>query len=364
MKVLFFARDPGGANTIIPVLKRMQKEQEVICYGKDAAFFRMKQNGILCKDIKEALSEITERSIYQFLESLDVDALVTGTSINDFTERYLWKAAEKMGIFSVAIQDQWMNLGIRFSKYTYAEKEIYEKEKIFEYLPSKICIMDELGKEMLMQEGMEESRISVTGQPHFDTVKERYNSINLQNDREIFTVIYVSEPIVQDYDFGDEEHLYWGFNEHTIYHHLIECLERISSEFEKQIKVIIRPHPRENLTYWENLEKNHTDIDISFDCKTETFELLKRAEVVCGMSSMFLLEANICEIPIISMMIGLKRENPFVLDKIGLCKSVLDKEALYEKMKNIVLGNRNTASFKIVEHAAENVINMILDTGK
>lgn len=359
MRVLFFARDPGGANTIIPIINKMQEEYEILCYGKDVALQRIRQSGLACRDIMEEVINITEDSIYHFLYDLKVQTIITGTSLDDFTERYLWKAAKRVGIFSIAIQDQWINLGIRFSKFNYAKIELYNEQRSFEYLPDKICIMDELGKKLLIEEGMDEHRICVTGQPHFETLQRKYNDINIQKDRERFTVIYVSEPILQDYDSGDEEKLYWGFNEHTMYNKLIECLHQISDDIKKKIDVIIRPHPREKLTYWEQVKKDYIDINVSIDNKTDTFELLKKADVVCGMSSMFLLEANICKVPIISMMIGLKRENPFVLDKIGLCKSVTSKEELYEKMQAVIFEKDDIVAFEIIDNATENVINLL-----
>jgi len=40
----------------------------------------------------------------------------------------------------------------------------------------------------------------------------------------------------------------------------------------------------------------------------------------------------ICGKQVVSVAIGLKRENPFVLDKTGQCKSVLSEEDLQERI--------------------------------
>ncbi len=77
---------------------------------------------------------------------------------------------------------------------------------------------------------------------------------------------------------------------------------------------------------------NNAGITLAVDSENDSFSALKSADLVCGMSSMFLLEAMICGKQVVSVAIGLKRENPFVLDKTGQCKSVLSEEDLQERI--------------------------------
>jgi hypothetical protein len=46
------------------------------------------------------------------------------------------------------------------------------------------------------------------------------------------------------------------------------------------------------------------------------------------MSSMFLIEAAYLKKPVMSILIGLRKENPFVLDRIGYLKSIKTYEGL------------------------------------
>lgn len=364
-KVFYFARDPGGANVIIPIYKESKGRVEQLIYARDFAIQRFMAEGISAIDI-ERKCQVTEENIYLLLKEINPDVVVTGTSLDDFTERYLWKAAERLAIKSYAILDQWMNLGIRFSKYTYAEEDFYTKCHEHCYLPYKVLVMDQLAKKMLHEDGVEEDRIVVTGQPHFDTVRAKYDEAKSAYDKNYLNVIFVSEPILNDYDGNNEEKLYWGYNEMTIFRSLYECLVGVTATLAKNIRVIIRPHPREDVNKWKKIirELRCEHIALELDAQNSSFAVLKSADIVCGMSSMFLLEAVICEKPVLSIEIGLCRENPFVLDKLGIVPSILNMEKLSEKLVAL-LGEKQRnkqmelQEFEFVKNATENIISAI-----
>jgi hypothetical protein len=84
------------------------------------------------------------------------------------------------------------------------------------------------------------------------------------------------------------------------------------------------------------------------------------SDLICGMSSMFLIESAVLGKTIISMQMGLNRENPFILDKIGAVKSVLNKKALEDKiMKSILEYEFDNFKFEIQNGAINNVINFM-----
>ena len=364
-KIFFFARDPGGLNAILPVYEEIKKLSEPLIYAKDFALQKLRIEGIPVIDIEQEC-QVEEEKIYNLLKRINPDVIVTGTSLDDFTERYLWKAAEHMHIKSYAVLDQWMNLGIRFSEYTYAQEEKYKECHEHCYLPYQVLVMDELAQKMLIEDGVDENRIVVTGQPHFETVRAKYQQAKALYDREYWNIVFVSEPISNDYDGNDKEKLYWGYNEKTIFQQLYKCLLRLTEFLSKDIRVIIRPHPRENINNWKEIVKtlNSEHIVIELNAQDNSFEILKSADIVCGMSSMFLLEAVICEKPIISIEIGLCQENPFVLDKVGICHSVLTEEELFLQLTEAVkklqgMREHEMPEFRFVENAVKNIIFVI-----
>lgn len=361
-RILIFARDPGGANVVMPLVGELKKMYEVKVYAKEFAYQHMKKELIDCHDIQLELQGNDQESIIEFVKMISPNLIITGTSLDDYTERFLWKAAKILKIPSFAIIDQWMNLGIRFTKYDYTGEEEYVKNKIYEFLPQKIFVMDKIAKEELIKDGIEENKIIITGQPHFDIVRKKYDSLqNKKIDKDIVNIVFVSEPISRDYDKGQEKKKYWGYNEISVFDTLYQALVEFAKIEKRKVRLMIRPHPREDTRIWNEIVKSKKApyIELICDAETDSFELLRETDLVCGMSSMFLLEAVICEVPVISIQIGLIRENPFILDKIGILKSVLTKNELYDELQLVLKGLKKKISFEIVKNATQNVVNYV-----
>ncbi len=55
-KVLLFARDPGGANVILPIYEKMKDKYQVFVYAKDFAVKRFQDAGVPVRDLEEECS--------------------------------------------------------------------------------------------------------------------------------------------------------------------------------------------------------------------------------------------------------------------------------------------------------------------
>lgn len=359
-RFLFFARDPAGANVIIPVIELLKNSSKnsISVYAKDYAINRLINEGIRCINIRECLGEITRYNIIHFLEQVKPDIIITGTSLDDYTERYIWQAANVLGIKSYAILDQWILPGIRFSEYGYKGIEEYKKNKNHVYLPHKILIMDDIVERMLLDDGIDASMLSIVGQPHFDVIKEKYDrAVKISFPKDYYNVLYASEPKTDD---GEVEYL--GYSERSIFEDYYNALRKISTNYNVKINIIIRPHPRENRDYWNKivLKKNKKNINLFVDECHDSFELMKSVDLVCGMSSMFLVEAAICKVPFISCLIGLKQESPFVFDRINVYNSCRSKEELEIRLQRIIIDEKHDSiEMNFITNAAQNVVKCI-----
>lgn len=368
-KILLFSRDPGGANTIIPLVEPLkEKGYEVLVFGKDAALKRYETAGIKAIDIMEYLKEISLAEVGYFLDETAPDFIITGTSADDFVEKYLWERACKKGIKSFAILDQWINYGVRFSPYTSAELNKYNQDKRHMYQPFKILVMDEYAKDEMLKEGFEIDKLEVTGQPHFDYIKARIqsfseeegfdlkNRLNIKSSQK--TVLFASEPITESY--GDiNSRNYWGYTEISIFMELADACKNIQKNEGVDIKLIFRPHPKESLDKIEDLVKRiKGEVDILVEYKEESLMLASISDVVTGMSSMFLIEAMTIGKPILSIQIGLSKSDPFVFSRKGITITVLDKGSLYGQLRDLlVTGIPQNNFYKLPESPVENVIN-------
>lgn len=369
-KILLFSRDPGGSNTIIPLVEPLQKRgYEVRLFGKDIALEKYRMANLSGFNIMNYISSIKLDFIKNFITDEEPDFIITGTSANDFTEKYIWKAAGELKIPSFAILDQWVNYGVRFSNYGISQLDDYNKDKNHSYVPSKICVMDDIAESEAINEGLEQERIIITGQPYFEIVLKKSDSITNKAIKSIrdkaglsindFLITFASEPISDTYNENDFSEHYWGYTERTIFRELLDVILQVSKLYPNKIGLIIRQHPKENSSNFSDIIDNFKSsrIKIIINRDFDQHELIMASDLICGMSSMFLIEAAILDKLVMSIQIGLKRENPLILDRVNCLKSILDKQTLLNVLRLIIMGeNTPRCYFNIIKNPVENVI--------
>lgn len=256
-KVLLFSRDPGGANVITPIVKPLtERGYEVVLFGKDVALSKYQAYGLSGANIMDFVRQIKALEIEAFLKEQNPDFIITGTSADDMTEKFIWKAAETIGIPSFAILDQWVNYGIRFSSYGVSELAQYKSDKTHPFIPTKILVMDEYAYNEAIKDGLEPSRILITGQPYFEqllqykkrssveSIEALKNCLNITGNDYLIT--YASEPISKTYKEDDGSAHYWGYTEKTIFVEIIRALTSVVQDVNRRIVLVVKLHPKED----------------------------------------------------------------------------------------------------------------------
>ena len=365
-KILLCARDPGGANTIIPLVEKLSQKYEVLLYGKDTALEKYKQYQLEGMDIVKEVKDIEKEEISRFLQVKKPDFIITGTSADDNTEKFLWNEGKKLGIPSFAILDQWVNYGIRFSKYGVSEMEMYWKDKTFPFLPTRIMVMDSYAKECMKQEGIPEEIITVSGQPYFDqflkdmeqitdkTVERCKEQWSARKDE--IVMVFASEPISKTYRIEEGEDGVWGYTERTIFQVFRNTLEKVARQKKQHVRVMVRPHPKEDRVWWEEQLTDAEYVSYGLDSTKDSKVTIQGADVICGMSSMFLIESAMCQKPILSIQIGLKQENSFILEKKGVLKSILEEPVLEEALGKVIERQYPICNIDIPQGADDRII--------
>ncbi len=365
-KILLCARDPGGANTIIPLVEKLSQKYEVLLYGKDVALEKYKQYQLEGMDIVKEVKDIEKGEISRFLQAKKPDFIITGTSADDYTEKFLWSEGKKLGIPSFAILDQWVNYGIRFSKYGVSEIEKYWKDKTFPYLPTRIMVMDSYAKECMKQEGISEEIITVSGQPYFDqflkdmaqitdkTVERCKEQWNARKDE--IVMVFASEPISKTYQIEEGEDGVWGYTEKAIFQGFRNTLEKVARQKKQHVRVMVRPHPKEDRVWWEIQLTDAEYVSYGLDSTKDSKVTIQAADVICGMSSMFLIESAMCQKPILSIQIGLKQENSFILEKKGVLQSILEESVLEEALGKVLERQYPICNIDIPQGADDRII--------
>lgn len=369
---MIFSRDPGGCNAVAPLVNALREKYLVELYGKDIALRRYEVYNLKGIDILDTIGEITPKSIERFLVNQKPDFIITGTSADDMTEKYIWKSAEKLGIPSFAILDQWMNYGVRFSEFGVANLKEYDEQLRHVYLPHKILVMDEYAKKKMVDIGISNDKILVTGHPYFEYLKsiskqydkgliQEVRSKRLKSRNKEFIITFVSEPITTTYRESGKDELYWGYTEKTIFMEFIKALNKFAGKTNSNIKLIIRLHPKEAEDSYNELINlaDGKHISVLIDNEMPGLELIHASDLICGMSSMFLLESSILDKPIISIQIGLLgfRENPFILHNKGILKSILSSNDLEKELTNILIDKKTiTNKLDLIDNPIKNVI--------
>lgn len=345
-KILLFSRDPGGANTIIPLINPLRAKGYLVeLYGKDFALERYKKSGYEVKNIVGEGKLCDKKYLISFLRQKRLKAIITGTSIDDLTENYMWKAAEELNIPSFAILDNWINYGLRFLKYS--------------SLPTKIFVMDEYAKKKIIEEGINKERIIITGQPYLELLLDRAKKSRKKTSKEHFIITYASEPISTSYKGYTKSKYYLEYDEKSILKELLFALEKIQPLVARKLLVILRVHPKEHKNKYFDIiaSHRHAKIDFLADDKSDPWDLIQASDLVCGMSSIFLIEAVILNKPILSIQIESKKPNPFILETIGKFHSVSSRKDLMSRLKSVIIdGKYPKYHFDIVKNTVEKVI--------
>lgn len=371
-KIILFSRDPGGANTIIPLVNKFGKRYNVKLFGKDVALTRYKLFGLKCRDIMKDIKKVSLLEVKSFLEKENPDCIITGTSSDDMTEKWLWKAALKMGIPSFAIIDHWVNYGMRFSKYSVAESKKYDQAPSHDFQPDRIFVMDNYAKKEMEKIGFDCKKLIISGQPYFDLMEnQRKNfsknkSLAFRKKYGIPTadklITFASEPLEMLYKEKNKKNLYLGFTEKTIVKALLIELNKIVSENKISLTLVLKLHPKEDVKGLVDLIRREQNVNFKIkilkDCNS--WELIMASDLVCGMSSMFLIESVILGRPVMSIQIGLKGKDAFILSQRGILKTILTKDQLKKNLKKILVFNKiRKYNFKVISNASDNIIRSI-----
>jgi len=270
-KILFFARDPGGASQLSGIIHEYSNCE---VYAKDFAYNIFINNKIKAINIT-SLDIIKEK-----LDSFSL--VVTGTSYADDSEKELWKTAKEIGIPTVAYFDHWMNFN-RFNHKRFGQ--IY---------PDYIFVFDKLVEHGIIESNPDcSSKVLSVG----STVLEKFVTYSLSNEAQIdykkengffdydLNIVYAAEKI-KGFAIEDE----YGVNEFSQFEKLIDACLVLG----KKIRVFFRPHPKHNvkeveffLDYLQNRKNIHIELDKSHD----KISLLYACDVVFGINTMVLIEA-------------------------------------------------------------------------
>ena len=296
-KLLFYAHDPGGANTLFPLIEPLKKNgHDLFIYGANAAL--------------KILPDITcyQGDTDELIKKIMPDFVITGTSTDDLTEKKIKQSARKFGIKSLAILDAWINYN-RFTKYSCTELNENGRYDETEYLPDYYIVMDDYAKQEAIKEKVPSEIIYPLGNPHFEFIKQQIEKLEVSDLRKKLlgnktkVVVYASCA-----DFVD-------YGKNTDKENVLDLLEVLPNN----ANFIVKPHPRDIKGFFDDV-KGITIID-----NIPSQEVIKASDLVVSSNSMLLIESLIMNQPCISYQKHQRDKNNFILTKIGALPFINDK---------------------------------------
>jgi hypothetical protein len=323
-KVLFVAQDAGGFNSLVPVIRkfRQRKSAEVRVLLRGASLKIAREGRIRHEDG----TRMGEAEVRAYVSGANPAVIVTGTSGGPSIDKWAIMVAKEAKIPTVAVIDFWINYNIRFN---FTNDSSLDDR----LMPDRILVMDGVAKTEMIEQGFPRDRIIVTGNPHFDAFKvlpwRRVAATPL--------ILFVDQPISESIAAGWHED--YGYTELQVFKDFLACLERLKLK----ARVVVKLHPRtaSGKEYQEIAKDFRTEVSLE---QGSHESLLRRADLVFGMTSILLFEAAIVGKRVVSYQPGLSKRDPLIANRLGLTTFVTERKELEPSIRAAL--RKSAASLK------------------
>lgn len=343
-KIIAVCQDPGAASAIAPViigLHRLNKYNLlVIGYQYSQKVYRDK--GIAFSTFEELGIKSTDNGqLSVFLDKQKPSLLLLGTSeVGDYLEKDLTCLAREKNIKTLAVLDYWSNYWQRFS-------DRNGKNRLG-YMPDFIAVMDDFAREEMLKEGFDGRRLLVTAQPYFDSIKADYAKF-AKSDKERFLkslgvstdglfIVMASQPIekYRGADSGKPDFL--GFTEKTSRDILIDALNSIKAWHNINLTLFIKLHPKEDLGSYNIIKKCNFPVLVNQDADSR--KLIFSADIVTGITSVFMVEAMFAQKMVISIQPNLIKKDFLFTNRLGLTMGVYKPKDLEPVLERAIFDEK------------------------
>jgi hypothetical protein len=332
-KVLAFAHAAGGGDVIAPIVRTLRENgADLLLLAKEPARSRFRSHDVLFLDFYE-YSDASIDAVCKKQWDAVPDLVFTSASslaTHDMTERYLWKWAKARGVPSAAILDQWQNYALRFSGVAAEEK--------LQYLPDRILVMDQVAFDDAVAEGLPHDRLRIAGQPALDDLSRRCSletarrlrrEIKVSDDTQL--VVFVAESLRAD--FGDS----LGYDEHTMLKFLVDVLSTyLKAGQANSLHVLVKLHPQNRMDQFTAELADALFPTTVIAQQYQPVEVLQAADLVVGMSSIFLVHAIMMEKPTVSLQLGSKKPSQLIATRVGAIPFLREEHTAREVLMSLL----------------------------
>ena len=317
MRRLIVFSDPGGAKPCLSLAKKWRESDELlVCSDRQYAFFE--SFGI---PVRYCGGEDAPAIFDEF----GPDSLFTGTSYTSRIEKSFVREAAKRGVSSASFVDHYTGFDVRFGT---AEDRI---------LPDEIHVLDDKAASLALEAGLPKSRIRISRNPYHEFLKKWRSQLTKQ---EVFehlgipvpdakTILFAPDPLS---NAGGAEK--FGTDEVAIFALFLEAL----GETGKPIQLIIKAHPNQSIDYLKtglkNLPGNVAVHLVPSEKDALLNDLMQHSNLVAGMFSSLLIEAELLEAKTLRILCGIKIPDPLA----GQCAGtvLMERKQISSELQNLL----------------------------
>lgn len=272
-KCLFVFSDPGGAKPILSIIKNYEFNNYTVYSDRDYNFY---------KDFDVEVNIINISDVQNICNENKPDIIFTGTSYTSILEVQFIKTAKINSISTFSYIDHYTNLKSRF------------KLNDNFYFPDEIFLIDTNALEIGLKEGLNNhSQLHLLENPYHYFLKRWEPKIDRNNLIENFTIrkdvkilVFGPDPLSNVNHISD-----YGYDEIDVWKDLEYAITKSNL---LEYVIIVKLHPNQNKEYlYQVLTKSKILKNIYMFEDKNSIDLLFHADIVIGMFSSILIEANI-----------------------------------------------------------------------
>ncbi|HVL68423.1 MAG TPA: hypothetical protein VM364_14265 [Vicinamibacterales bacterium] len=309
-RLRFAARDPGGANVLAAWART-----HPLPHALTADAWTMERATPRFEGLGLPVRQFDSSGLDALRAAWAADPatiLVTGTSHYEPFESVLWEIAREAGVPSLALLDTWGNVAARFTRSR----------------PDAVGALDASQVAELLDGGFELKQILLAGHPWLREMKAKRPAAAPAGRTNEVRVLFVSEAIASDVASGFNRP--FGFDEFDAFA-LVHAAAGDAARGGCAVDLQIRLHPYEDPAAFavrlrEVSHEPGVRVAIA-DSSQPPHVQVEQADLVCGMTSILLIEAMVLGRPVISVQPGLLRENTFEPAVRGWTDTLVDPGA-------------------------------------
>ena len=308
-EILCCVTDAGAGLFIAPVVKELEKSNNVDVLAAEKALLTFQQQGLETKSFKVS---IDFNKIAISLLKKKYDLLLLGTNIGPSLEKELILLARTYIFLTLAFVFHFWHSCQRFADVENKLKNVF--------LPEHFWVIDDWIKKRMIDNHIQASKITTVSHPHLRNLRDKIDKFdkrgirqNLSLSDEIKVITFASEPPPDDtFKWENEAPSIEDIRKAiTIF---VIAVNKIY-ERRKDFNIFIKKHPKEPKEFLQN-ELSNIKAPYKILEEFPPNQLMIISSAVLGLGSMFLMESLELNIPTASINFHAKMEGRNITDRI------------------------------------------------